>query len=699
MKNLYLIFLFSLIAFQSTAQLDDGSVAPNWTLVDINGNSHTLYDYLDNGKTVFIDFSATWCSTCWNYHQSGALEDLYQMYGPDGTDEVMVFFIEGEANSNTNCLYDISGCNNSTQGDWTEDVSHPIIDDASINGLYDISGFPTIYGICSNRIITEVGRDDTDELYEFMVEDCFGEVNFSIVDVEDESCFGAADGSINLNIDGNPEPFTFVWSNGAMTEDLEDVGQGTYTCTITNSTGTMTVTNPIEVSGPTSSLVSNLMMVVEESCDGNDGSISIMVSGGNPPYEFDWSNNSSSQNLTNISEGTYTVTITDDNNCENVISNIEVGGSVLPTVSISPSEEFNCNNTQITLSGMATNMGNNPTYQWSTNDGNILSGANSLTPIVSEPGIYTLMVTNTTTDCSSNTSIMVTEAEDLDISLVNQTNIDCNGDNNGFAMVSVSGGNTPYNVSWSNGASGMMNNNLSGGTYMATVTDGDNCTAIRSVTITEPSAINFNLMMVVDESCDGNDGAISIMVSGGNPPYDFDWNNGSSSQNLTNISEGTYAVTLTDDNNCEEMISNIAVAGSILPTLSISPSEEFNCNNTQITLTGMATNMGNNPAYQWSTNNGMILSGENSLTPVISEPGMYSLMVTNTENDCSANTSIMVTEVEDLDISVVNQTNIECNGETDGLAMISVSGGNTPYNVSWSNGTNGMMNNNLSGGT
>ena len=71
-------------ATAANAQLSDGSVAPNFTVTDINGNSHTLYDYLDNGYTVIMDMSATWCPPCWSYHTAGTLEDVWMNHGPAG---------------------------------------------------------------------------------------------------------------------------------------------------------------------------------------------------------------------------------------------------------------------------------------------------------------------------------------------------------------------------------------------------------------------------------------------------------------------------------------------------------------------------------------------------------------------------------------------------------------------------------------
>lgn len=145
------------IAFQAKAQLADGTIAPNWTATDIDGNTHTLYEYLDAGYAVILDFSATWCGPCWSYHSSGALEDFYHDYGPNGTVEAgrgMVFFIEGDPSTT---LADLNGTGGNTQGNWVSGTEYPIIDAASIANDYEIGYFPTIYKVCPNRIVTEIG--------------------------------------------------------------------------------------------------------------------------------------------------------------------------------------------------------------------------------------------------------------------------------------------------------------------------------------------------------------------------------------------------------------------------------------------------------------------------------------------------------------------------------------------------------------
>lgn len=182
MKKTLLSIALLVAGFSAKAQLPDGSIAPNWTFTDINGTSHTLYDYLDDGYTVFIDVSAAWCGPCWSYHNTHALRDLYEQHGPAGfpdvdagtTDDAMVFFIEGQL---TNTAAQLTGTHASntyagaSQGNWVAGTTYPIIDlpnnSAGQSFLlgYNIGYFPTIYKVCPNRIITEIGTKSASVLY------------------------------------------------------------------------------------------------------------------------------------------------------------------------------------------------------------------------------------------------------------------------------------------------------------------------------------------------------------------------------------------------------------------------------------------------------------------------------------------------------------------------------------------------------
>jgi hypothetical protein len=162
MKKSLTLLGITALGLTTQAQIANFSAAPDFTGTDINGTSWNLYDLLDQGKTVIMDVSATWCAPCWAYHGSGALEDLYTAHGPGGTNDVMVLFIEGDNTTNND---DLHGLTSESQGDWTAGSPYPIIDDASIGDDYQITYFPTIFKICPNRVVTEVGQIDADALY------------------------------------------------------------------------------------------------------------------------------------------------------------------------------------------------------------------------------------------------------------------------------------------------------------------------------------------------------------------------------------------------------------------------------------------------------------------------------------------------------------------------------------------------------
>jgi thiol-disulfide isomerase/thioredoxin len=162
MKVSYLaIFLFVLKSFCFQAQLPDQSIAPDFTVTDVQGNTHHLYAYLNQGKTVVLNFATTWCTPCWDYQQSNVLNNLFETYGPDGSNEMVILFIESDP---TTTQEDLEGSGLSTLGNWVLDQKYPIINDiqhpsdpykTTTAALYDVNFIPTIYIIGPNRMLFE----------------------------------------------------------------------------------------------------------------------------------------------------------------------------------------------------------------------------------------------------------------------------------------------------------------------------------------------------------------------------------------------------------------------------------------------------------------------------------------------------------------------------------------------------------------
>lgn len=152
------------------SQLANGSVAPDFTLADYYGNTHNLYSYLNAEKTVFLEIFAAHCPTCWGYHQTNTLKNLYNNYGPNGTDEIMVLTLEYDQWNDSNAFLG-NGPEWVTQGNWLDGTPYPIFDvEDPHRGVftdYNVAFYPVVYKICPNKILERVLTNETEaQLYQ-----------------------------------------------------------------------------------------------------------------------------------------------------------------------------------------------------------------------------------------------------------------------------------------------------------------------------------------------------------------------------------------------------------------------------------------------------------------------------------------------------------------------------------------------------
>lgn len=253
------------------------ALAPDFTTVDIDGNSHTLYDYLNAGKPVILEISATWCSPCWSFHQNGALKDFYNAYGPNGTDEAMVLFVEGDPSTAEAELYAASA---NSQGDWVTGTPFPIINDDNIASLYNLAYFPTIYMICPTGDYYEVGQGITNyftaqEYYDFaMACPTVNDAPISMFSGPGSTVIGA---SVTFTDESFGLPTSWAWTfedgtPATSTDQNPSVSwatAGTFEVTLiaSNANGAGDVyTMEIDVIDPSST---NDMMVTFEECFNN----------------------------------------------------------------------------------------------------------------------------------------------------------------------------------------------------------------------------------------------------------------------------------------------------------------------------------------------------------------------------------------------------------------------------------------------
>ena len=357
-------------------------------------------------------------------------------------------------------------------------------------------------------------------------------------DVMDVLCNGGSDGSIDITVGGGTPGYTYSWDNGSTDEDQTGLTAGTYCVTVTDANG-CTVEDCYEVEEPPALNLSGDVMDVL--CNGgSDGSIDITVGGGTPGYTYSWDNGSTDEDQTDLTAGTYCVTVTDANGCT-IEDCYEVEEPPALTLSGDIMDVL-CNggsdgSIDITVGG------GTPGYTYSWDNGSTDEDQTGLTA-----GTYCVTVTDAN-GCTIEDCYDVEEPPALTLS-GDVTDVLCNGGSDGSIDITVGGGTPGYTYSWDNGSTDEDQTDLTAGTYCVTVTDANGCTIEDCYEVEEPPALTLS-GDVMDVLCNGgSDGSIDITVGGGTPGYTYSWDNSSTDEDLTGLIAGTYCVTVTDANDC-----------------------------------------------------------------------------------------------------------------------------------------------------
>ncbi len=298
------------------------------------------------------------------------------------------------------------------------------------------------------------------------------------------SC-GLSNGEITTTVTGGTAPYTYLWSNGATTQNLTGVAAGTYTltvtdantCTGTNGTG-VTITSP---NGPT--VITTI--TTPASCGATDGEITTTVSGGTAPYTYSWSNGATTQNLANVGAGTYTLTVTDDNGCEaDNGTGITLANANAPTVNIT-STNSTCNQSNGSATATATGGAGNYTYLWTPN------GETTASISILSAGNYSVTVTDNLS-CTTIENVSINSSGGINAQTSSENAV-C-GTSLGSLSATASGGDGNYTYTWQPGnLTGAIQTNLPPGTYTLTVTDGSACSTTATQIIDMTGSLNVQL--------------------------------------------------------------------------------------------------------------------------------------------------------------------------------------------------------------
>lgn len=308
-----------------TAQLNDGSIAPDFTASDTDGNSWNLYSLLDDGKIVVLNIFGAWDSYAWQYQQSGELQQFFSLYGPEGTNQVVVLNIEAEPSNTLEQLYGpelLSGdYATETQGDWLTGNPIPVIDNAAIADSLQVNYLPTVFMICPDRMLSELSQVNAQLLFEAMnglscpvIMEGFdpalingsisglcgtsgAQISFVIKNVGTESIT-----DLEIAISGVETPFTYMWSGNLLSYmqqviTLENVALLPNTNVVMEITTVDINTDNNEISLAGGFVQSTLHIQLELGLDNwadevsweiRDSNDSIMFSGGDftVPYQY-----------------------------------------------------------------------------------------------------------------------------------------------------------------------------------------------------------------------------------------------------------------------------------------------------------------------------------------------------------------------------------------------------------------------------
>ena len=490
------------------------------------------------------------------------------------------------------------------------------------------------------------------------------------------SCFGGNDAIATASASGGTSPYAFQWSGGQSTAQVSGLSAGNYLVTVTDAHG---------CSASTSGNISEPLALLPAtngggtSCFGsNDAIATASASGGASPYSFLWSSGQTGAQISGLSAGPYTLTLTDAQGCSaTATGNIQEPGLLVANTLAGTVSCFGGNNATASAS---TSGGTSPyNFLWSNGQTTTLIGGLSA-------GIYTV----TATDVHGCTAVQWASVDQsaLLVSTAVSAATACFGGNDGSVSIQSNGGQAPYQYQWSNGQTGITIIGLPAGLYSVTITDAFGCTSLNTALVSQPPQLTLSAAPGAVSCFGGANGTLNASLVGGTGPYTIAWSNGQSGIEANGLSAGTYTLTATDAQGCT--VSSMAAVITPTAILSGITAQDPDCFGG---ANGMATLLtsGGTPPYSFQWQNGQTGASAQQLSAET-----YQVTATDS-NGCTHTRSISLSQ------PTVVSGNIQaleagCFGAATGQAWGSASGGVPPYTFTWQNGQTTAQINGLTSG-
>lgn len=485
-------------------------------------------------------------------------------------------------------------------------------------------------------------------------------------------CNGGSNGGLSVAASGGFGNYTYSWNGGNIVGPAY-VGAtaGTYTVTATDGICVTSAQYTLNQPPPLTASVTSS----DASCNQNNGTASISISGGTPPYQnVNWAGIPGAS-VTGLAPGFYIADFTDANGCSASLQ-YNGGSSVLQyTATIA---QLPCG---YTLTASSTNQ-----ICANTNDGTatltVTGGAAPISITWSNGGTGATITGLPSGNYSYNYldgnnqhftgTVTVNPAIPMLVDITS-TGISCPGINDGQALASVTSGGVPtYTYTWSGGhPNNPLAQNLSPGNITVTVTDGNNCSATATDSISSVPSLDIDLFSLNDSCYHAGKGSIMSDIAGGTPPYSYAWSNFSTDTAIFHLIEGTYTLTVTDDKGCSTTASSTIVGPPPL-TYSI-VDQDIGCYGDTTGGIHLSVSGGTSPyTYTWSS------TPSNTSTISSLAAGIYNYTVSDV-NNCTFIGSDTLLQPDSALAAISSHTNVTCHGANDGTVTITISGGTPPY--------------------